>query len=48
MLGFDEMTALTRAVNALHDDSDLRCLVITGGARAWIGGANIKEMVELA
>lgn len=42
------ITQLTSAVDSLRDDERLRALVLTGaGERAFIGGADINEMVEL-
>ena len=40
--------ALTSAVNSLRDNDRLRVVIVTGaGDRAFIGGADIKEMVGL-
>lgn len=42
------MVALSAALDELAQDADLRALVLTGaGERAFIGGADIKEMVGL-
>jgi enoyl-CoA hydratase len=42
------MTALIAAVEGLADDSSPRAVVLRGaGTRAFIGGADISEMVEL-
>src|SRR5262249_46887687 len=42
------IAALRAAANALHDDTQLRAVVVTGaGERAFIGGADIPTMVEL-
>ncbi|MFY9607906.1 MAG: enoyl-CoA hydratase [Blastocatellia bacterium] len=39
------ITRLAAAVNSLRDDEQLRALILTGaGERAFIGGADIKEM----
>jgi enoyl-CoA hydratase/carnithine racemase len=39
---------LTSAINNLRDDESLRALILTGaGERAFIGGADINEMIEL-
>ena len=40
------MKELVDAVVALDEDSDVGCLVITGGERAFAAGADIKEMAE--
>jgi enoyl-CoA hydratase len=48
VLGVSEMESLIRAITDIKEDDTVRCLVVTGGSdRAWIGGANIKEMVKL-
>lgn len=47
ILGSPEIVALTAAITALATDDALRCLVIRGGERAFVGGANIKEMATL-
>ncbi|KAA1004065.1 enoyl-CoA hydratase [Paraburkholderia panacisoli] len=48
VLGVSEMESLIRAITEIKEDDIIRCLVVTGGNdRAWIGGANIKEMVKL-
>lgn len=48
LLGRDEMTSVIEAFQALANDETLRAAVLRGaGARAFIGGANINEMVEL-
>ena len=40
--------ALTSAVNSLREHDRLRVVILTGaGDRAFIGGADIKEMVRL-
>ncbi len=42
------MTALRDALRVLAEDDALRAVVIEGeGARAWIGGADIREMATL-
>ncbi|HYV02936.1 MAG TPA: enoyl-CoA hydratase [Blastocatellia bacterium] len=42
------ITELTSNVNSLHDDERLRVLILSGaGERAFIGGADISEMVGL-
>ena len=39
------IAGLTEAIEALADDGELRCAVLTGaGDRAFIGGADIAEM----
>src|SRR5690242_5705697 len=40
------MTELARVVEALDEDNAVRCLVLTGGPRAFAAGADIKEMAE--
>jgi enoyl-CoA hydratase/carnithine racemase len=48
VLGISEMEAMIGAVTEIKSDETVRCLVVRGGGgRAWIGGANIKEMVKL-
>jgi enoyl-CoA hydratase/carnithine racemase len=47
-LGTAQITAFIDAVTRLHDDPDLRVLVVTGeGERAFMGGANLLELGEL-
>ena len=42
------MRAFVDKVQALHDVFELRCVVVTGsGERAFIGGADVREMVGL-
>ena len=42
------IASLRAAASALHDDAQLRAVVVTGaGERAFIGGADIPTMVEL-
>ncbi len=39
---------LRSAIESLHHDDDLRVMVLTGGGeKAFIGGADIREMVDL-
>lgn len=38
--------ALAAAFAALHDDADIRCIVLTGDARAFAAGADLKEFVD--
>ena len=39
---------LTDAVRALYGDRDLRVVVVTGaGDRAFVGGADVRELIEL-
>lgn len=48
ILGSAAIAALREAFEALADDTELRAVVLTGaGDRAFIGGADINEMVEL-
>jgi enoyl-CoA hydratase/carnithine racemase len=48
VLGTDLIVQLTAAIRELELDRDLRCVVLTGaGERAFIGGADIREMVDL-
>lgn len=48
IVGRDLCAALKEAVDGLSADDDLRALVLTGaGDRAFIGGADIREMVKL-
>lgn len=39
--------ALTERFAALHDDSDARCVVVTGDERAFVAGADIKDMARM-
>jgi hypothetical protein len=48
VLGISKMEPLIRAITGIKGGDSVRCLVVVGGGdRAWIGGANIKEMVKL-
>ncbi len=48
ILGKAEMNAFVEGLTPLAKDADLRAVVLRGaGKRAFIGGANIKEMVQL-
>jgi len=39
---------LTKAINELAENQDLRCLVLRGsGSRAFVAGADIKELAQL-
>jgi enoyl-CoA hydratase len=38
---------LNQALDRLEDDADIGCIVITGSAKAFAAGADIKEMLEL-
>ncbi len=40
------MTELVDALEALDDDREARCIVITGNARAFAAGADIAEMAD--
>jgi enoyl-CoA hydratase len=40
------MRELTSALEELDRDQDIRCLILTGDARAFAAGADIKEMAE--
>lgn len=44
ILGSAVIAALTEVIATLGTDESLRCLVIRGGERAFVGGADIKEM----
>jgi enoyl-CoA hydratase len=47
-LGRDQITAFIDIVSALHDDPELRVLIVTGeGDRAFMGGANLHELGQL-
>jgi enoyl-CoA hydratase/carnithine racemase len=49
VLGTDQILELTAAIRTLEPDRQLRCVVLTGaGERAFIGGADIRDMVDLA
>jgi len=39
---------LNHALDALESDSDIGCIVLTGSAKAFAAGADIKEMAELS
>ena len=48
VLNSELIRQLTAAIRGLGGDAKLRCVVLTGaGERAFIGGADIREMVEL-
>ncbi len=48
ILGRSAIAALREAFEALAGDAELRAVVLTGaGDRAFIGGADVNEMVEL-
>lgn len=48
VLNSELIRQLTAAIRGLGADATLRCVVLTGaGERAFIGGADIREMVEL-
>ena len=48
VLGTELIRQLTAAIRTLEPDPQLRCVVLTGaGKRAFIGGADIREMVRL-
>jgi len=48
ILNSELIEQLTCAVNSLTNEADLRVLVLTGaGDRAFIGGADVNEMVSL-
>ncbi len=48
VLNSDLIRQLTAAIRALEPDRQLRCVVLRGaGDRAFIGGADIREMVDL-
>jgi enoyl-CoA hydratase len=38
--------ALADAITALHDDAEVRCIVLTGDDRAFAAGADLKEFVD--
>jgi enoyl-CoA hydratase len=40
------MGELSKAVDALDADPEIRCLVLTGSDKAFAAGANIKDMVD--
>src|SRR5437764_13923360 len=45
-LNFKLMEEVISALDALEDDSDTRCVVLTGNDRAFAAGADIKEMAD--
>jgi enoyl-CoA hydratase len=45
-LSEDLMGELSKAVDALDADPEIRCLVLTGSDKAFAAGANIKEMQD--
>ena len=45
-LSWELMTQLAELVEALDEDSAVRCLVLTGGPRVFAAGADIKAMAE--
>lgn len=48
VLGTPVLEALTSALGRIGDDADARAVVLRGaGGRAWIGGADIREMADL-
>ena len=48
IVGSGQMTELTEAFRAVSQDSEVRVVVLRGaGEKAFIGGADIKEMVSL-
>ena len=48
VLNSDLILQLRNAMSALESDQELRCIVLSGkGTRAFIGGADIREMVDL-
>lgn len=48
IVGSQSITDLTNALRSVGQDRDVRVVVLRGaGERAFIGGADIKEMVEL-
>ena len=40
------VTELNHALDALHADAGIGCIVLTGSAKAFAAGADIKEMAE--
>ena len=48
VLNSELILQLTEAIQTLGSDPALRCVVLTGaGERAFIGGADIREMAQL-
>jgi enoyl-CoA hydratase len=48
-LDSEMMNALIAAFKGLADDDDLRAVILAGeGGKAWIGGADIREMANLS
>ena len=43
----DLRKALTERFAALYDDADARCVVVTGDERAFVAGADIKDMASM-
>lgn len=48
ILGSEAIAQLTETIEALGRDASIRCLTLRGNARAFVGGADIKEMAQLA
>lgn len=46
-LNFALRKALAEAFLALHDDAEVRCIVLTGSERAFVAGADLRDFADL-
>src|SRR6056297_824098 len=46
-LSADLREVLTRRFAALYDDSEARCVIVTGDERAFVAGAHLKDMARM-
>lgn len=46
-LNFALRKALAEAFLALHDDPEVRCIVLTGSERAFVAGADLRDFADL-